>query len=52
MCHPGFVDQELREADRVGATRPKEYEFLSGDSLPALLDRLDAKIVRFRELTG
>jgi predicted glycoside hydrolase/deacetylase ChbG (UPF0249 family) len=49
MCHPGFVDPELLEADSVAATRPKEYEFLSGDALPELLARVDARIVRFRE---
>jgi predicted glycoside hydrolase/deacetylase ChbG (UPF0249 family) len=49
MCHPGFIDDELRKADPVGATRPKEYEFLSSDALPELLARLDAGTVRFRE---
>jgi predicted glycoside hydrolase/deacetylase ChbG (UPF0249 family) len=50
MCHPGFVDPELLEADSVAATRPKEYEFLSGDALPELLARVDARIVQFREI--
>jgi predicted glycoside hydrolase/deacetylase ChbG (UPF0249 family) len=47
MCHPGVVDEELIAADPVGATRPKEYEFLAGDAFPALLERLGARIVRF-----
>jgi predicted glycoside hydrolase/deacetylase ChbG (UPF0249 family) len=52
MCHPGFIDPELLDVDSVGATRPKEYEFLSGDAWPELLARLDARTVRFREFDG
>jgi predicted glycoside hydrolase/deacetylase ChbG (UPF0249 family) len=28
MCHPGFVDDELRAVDTVLETRPREHEFL------------------------
>jgi predicted glycoside hydrolase/deacetylase ChbG (UPF0249 family) len=52
MCHPGFVDRELNEADPACATRPKEYAFLAGDALPTLLERLGARMMRFRELPG
>jgi predicted glycoside hydrolase/deacetylase ChbG (UPF0249 family) len=50
MCHPGFVDEDLMAADPVGATRPREYEFLGSDAFPALLGRLGARIVRFRDI--
>jgi len=50
MCHPGLADEELRRADPVCATRPKEHEFLASDALPTLLARYGAKIARFREL--
>lgn len=37
MCHPGFVDAELRRLDPLTTLREKEYAFLAGDALPALL---------------
>jgi len=37
MCHPGFVDAELRRLDPLTTLREKEYAFLSGDAFPALL---------------
>ncbi len=52
MCHPGLPDPEPIEADPIAALRPGEHEFLSGDAFPALLARLDARVVRFRELPG
>jgi predicted glycoside hydrolase/deacetylase ChbG (UPF0249 family) len=37
MCHPGFVDAELRRLDPLTTLREKEYAFLAGDAFPALL---------------
>jgi predicted glycoside hydrolase/deacetylase ChbG (UPF0249 family) len=37
MCHPGFVDAELRRLDPVTTLREKEYAFLASDAFPALL---------------
>jgi predicted glycoside hydrolase/deacetylase ChbG (UPF0249 family) len=37
MCHPGFVDTELRRLDPLTTLREKEYAFLAGDSFSALL---------------
>ena len=37
MCHPGFVDAELRRLDPLTMLREKEYAFLAGDAFPALL---------------
>ncbi|MES1155950.1 MAG: ChbG/HpnK family deacetylase [Pseudorhodoplanes sp.] len=37
MCHPGFVDDELKRVDPVLEAREREYAFLAGDAFPALL---------------
>ncbi|MGA7488730.1 MAG: ChbG/HpnK family deacetylase [Xanthobacteraceae bacterium] len=37
MCHPGFVDAQLRRLDPLTTLREKEYAFLAGDAFPALL---------------
>jgi predicted glycoside hydrolase/deacetylase ChbG (UPF0249 family) len=39
MCHPGFVDAELRRLDPLTALREREYAFLAGESFPAVLAR-------------
>jgi predicted glycoside hydrolase/deacetylase ChbG (UPF0249 family) len=38
MCHPGFVDAELRRLDPLTTLREKEYAFLASDAFPALLN--------------
>ena len=37
MCHPGFVDQELKRLDPLTSQREREYAFLVGDAFPNLL---------------
>jgi predicted glycoside hydrolase/deacetylase ChbG (UPF0249 family) len=37
MCHPGFVDAELRRLDPLTTLREQEYAFLASDTFPALL---------------
>lgn len=37
MCHPGFVDDELRALDPVTTRREEEFAYLSGEAFPALL---------------
>jgi chitin disaccharide deacetylase len=37
MCHPGFVDAELRRLDSLTALREREYSFFAGDSFLRLL---------------
>jgi predicted glycoside hydrolase/deacetylase ChbG (UPF0249 family) len=37
MCHPGFVDAELRRLDDLTLMREREYAFFAGDRFPALL---------------
>jgi len=37
MCHPGFVDDMLREVDDVTEQREREFACLAGDGFPRLL---------------
>ena len=37
MCHPGFVDDELRRLDTLTVMREREYAFFVGDRFPQLL---------------
>ena len=37
MCHPGKVDQELRELDPLTDLREREYAFFLGERFPRLL---------------
>jgi predicted glycoside hydrolase/deacetylase ChbG (UPF0249 family) len=38
MCHPGFVDAELRRLDPLTTLREKEYAFLASDAFSAMLN--------------
>jgi predicted glycoside hydrolase/deacetylase ChbG (UPF0249 family) len=44
MCHPGFVDKELRARDPLTERREAEYAFLAGDGLPRALERAGATL--------
>jgi predicted glycoside hydrolase/deacetylase ChbG (UPF0249 family) len=37
MCHPGFVDAELRRLDDFTAMREQEHAFFAGDAFPEML---------------
>jgi chitin disaccharide deacetylase len=37
MCHPGFVDAELRRLDDFTAMREQEHAFFAGDAFPKAL---------------
>ena len=37
MCHPGFVDSELKRLDPLTHLREREYEFFMSDDFPELL---------------
>lgn len=37
MCHPGFVDDELKRLDPLTTLREREYAFLGGEAFPAAL---------------
>jgi hypothetical protein len=37
MCHPGFVDAELRQLDPLTILREREYAYFAGEVFPAVL---------------
>jgi predicted glycoside hydrolase/deacetylase ChbG (UPF0249 family) len=37
MCHPGFVDDELRQVDHFTTSREREYAYFNGDEFPRRL---------------
>jgi len=37
MCHPGFVDAELRRLDPLTNLREREYAFFAGEAFPGVL---------------
>ena len=37
MCHPGFVDEELKALDPLTDLREREHAFLAGDAFPDIL---------------
>ncbi|HEY2185855.1 MAG TPA: ChbG/HpnK family deacetylase [Xanthobacteraceae bacterium] len=37
MCHPGFVDAELRNLDPLTTLREREYAYFAGAAFPAVL---------------
>jgi predicted glycoside hydrolase/deacetylase ChbG (UPF0249 family) len=37
MCHPGFVDAELRRLDPLTTLREQEYAYFAGDTFPDVL---------------
>lgn len=45
MCHPGYVDEHLRQLDPVLETREQELRFLVSE-LPTMLARRSASLVR------
>jgi hypothetical protein len=50
MCHPGFVDDELRAVDTVLETRPHEYEFFLSERFIDLCAEARMERVRFAAL--
>jgi hypothetical protein len=37
MCHPGFVDAELKRLDSLTHLREREFEFFNSNDFPKLL---------------
>ncbi|MBN9060881.1 MAG: hypothetical protein BGP06_16155 [Rhizobiales bacterium 65-9] len=52
MCHPGRVDAELRSADSVVDTRPRELAFLAGDGFSELLSARHLRLGRMSDMLG
>ncbi len=44
MCHPGFVDETLREHDPLTDQREREYSYLASDAFPALLTETQTEL--------
>ncbi|UEM23326.1 ChbG/HpnK family deacetylase [Skermanella mucosa] len=49
MCHPGIPDDTLRAVDPVVEQRRVEYDWLGGHGLPALLNKRNLCLSRFRK---
>lgn len=45
MCHPGYVDDELRGLDPAVESRVKELEYLKSDAFGALLEERGIRLV-------
>lgn len=46
MCHPGFVDSELKAVDKLTQPREREFAFFNSDAFPALLARQGVALAR------
>ena len=48
MCHPGFVDAELKRLDPLTDLREREFAYFDSDAFPAALAR--ARVAARRSL--
>jgi predicted glycoside hydrolase/deacetylase ChbG (UPF0249 family) len=46
MCHPGYVDDELRRLDPAVESRVKELDYLKSDAFGALLEEKGIRLVQ------
>ena len=46
MCHPGFVDAELKRLDSLTTLREHEFAFFNSDAFPALLAQHHVELAR------
>jgi len=44
MCHPGFVDDELRSLDPLTAEREREFAYFADDGFPRVLERYGVEL--------
>ena len=51
MCHPGIVDDELRQLDSLIEPREHEYNFLTSDMFVELLPELGVRLSRWSEIS-
>jgi predicted glycoside hydrolase/deacetylase ChbG (UPF0249 family) len=45
MCHPGYVDDELRALDPAVESRVAELEYLKSDAFEAMLEGRGIRLV-------
>jgi predicted glycoside hydrolase/deacetylase ChbG (UPF0249 family) len=50
MCHPGTGDAAEHDPDHPAALRAEEFDFLSSEALPRLLQERGLAIFRFAAL--
>src|SRR5215470_13430426 len=50
MCHPGHVDDQLKQGSSYAAEREREIQILCDPSMPQLLDRHGVELVGFDRL--
>jgi predicted glycoside hydrolase/deacetylase ChbG (UPF0249 family) len=46
MCHPGYVDEDLKALDPVTTTREQELAFLLSPRLPDMLEQHRMRLAR------
>jgi predicted glycoside hydrolase/deacetylase ChbG (UPF0249 family) len=46
MCHPGFVDSELKAVDKLTHPREHEFAFFNGDAFPQVLAKHGVALAR------
>ncbi len=46
MCHPGFVDAELKRLDPLTSQREKEFAFFNSDEFPRMLEAHNVALVK------
>jgi predicted glycoside hydrolase/deacetylase ChbG (UPF0249 family) len=46
MCHPGFVDAELKRLDSLTHLREREFAFFNSDDFPRVLDHHDVALIK------
>lgn len=52
MCHPGYVDEDLKAQDPVTTTREQELAFLLSPRLPEMLERRHMRLARLSTMEG
>jgi len=48
MCHPGYVDEELRRADSLTDQRTVEHDFLGSDGFLETLKNANLEVARYQ----
>jgi len=52
MCHPGYVDEDLKALDPVTTTREQELAFLLSPRLPDMLEQHRMRLARMSTMEG
>jgi predicted glycoside hydrolase/deacetylase ChbG (UPF0249 family) len=52
MCHPGFVDAELKSLDSLTVQREREFAYFNSDDFPKVLAEHGAALAQPSQMTG